>query len=142
MSRFSRVKEYSREAANRYPRLKGYARNILESLQKLKIVIVAIFSDTLRFLKNLILIFVLAILRGVQLLFTNILDALKAAIRAIIDVLRWPLEHIVYPIIHWLADRTERILGAIESRDEVALGFFFMFIILCCLLAVFVSQLF
>ena len=131
MSWFSKLKESGKNIINRYPKLKSYARDIYDSLKKLRDVIVNIFWDIVRFFKNILLIIYLALLRGAEILLLNFFDFIKAIIRFIIDVIRWPLEHIIYPFIHWLADLTEMLLNAIEVNDFVAVVFFFLLIFSC-----------
>ena len=113
----------------RFPHIKKYARNIFYSIERLHNIIEDIISDISRFVKNLFLIFRLIILRGFKLFLENLFDIFKAVLRAIIDAIRWPLEYIVYPLVHKLADVTDKFIEIIQEKDIIVVGCFLLFFV-------------
>jgi hypothetical protein len=116
----------------RLQRLRDYARRLHESIRKLVSAVRESLANTGRFLRNVLSIVATAIRRGLELLWADLIDFIKSTIRLIVDLVRWPFEHIVVPVTRWLAQRSDRLLNIVRTRDEVALGCFLMLLVIVC----------
>ena len=131
---FSKFIDFTKRVGDRFPGLEAYAKGLARSVRKLGELLREIVFETIKFVTNLFLLFWLVIWRGIKILFHRIYDIILAFLRIIVETAAWPLEHIVYPIVHWLSETTDKIIQTVQERDSIALLLFFTFILLCCLL--------
>ena len=133
--RFSKFINFAKRVGARFPGLEAYAKGLARSVRKLGILLREIVFETIKFVTNLFLLIWLVLWRGIQILFRRIFDIIKAFLRIIVEAAAWPLEHIIYPAVHWLSETTDKIIQLVQERDNIALLLFFTFIVLCCLLS-------
>lgn len=115
---------------SRFQKIRSYAHRLYDAIRRFVDVLREIFLNFGRFIRNLFWIVVTTLQRGLTILRIYVIDFVKAFIRAVIDILRWPLERFILPLSRWLANRTDVILDLIQTHDEIALGLFVGLLIL------------
>jgi len=117
--------------------LRDYARRLHESLHKLASAVGESLANTGRFLRNVLSIVITVIRRGFEILWADLIDFIKSTFRLIVDLVRWPFEHIVLPATSWLAQKSDMLLNTVRIRDEIALGCFLLLLITTCGISVY-----
>ena len=113
----------------RFVRLREYARRMRLSINRLFEVITEIARNAGQVLRDVVEIFRVILIKGLDLLRLGIVDIVKGITRAVIDIVKWPLERIILPISRWLSAKTQMILTTIQTRDDVALALLLVLIV-------------